>query len=110
MENILESLKLSYGKFLCLCIMAGCDYLPNVPGIGIHREKQMIDHSDDFQSVLEKYPAKYQQKFQEAKLVFLHQTVIDPTSRKSVPLFAWEDITMHDKHQFNCGKYPLEVV
>ena len=48
------SLNLSYGKFLCLCIMAGCDYLPNVPGIGMHRAKQMIDSSDDFQSVLEK--------------------------------------------------------
>ena len=46
--------------------MAGCDYLPNVPGIGMHKAK-MIDSSDDFQSDLEKRPANYQQKFQEAK-------------------------------------------
>ena len=86
--------------------MAGCDYLSNVPGIGIHRAKQMIEQADDFQSVLEKLPVNYQQNFLEAKMVFMHQTCINPTSRTTVPLFEWDDLRAQNKHQFSCGLYP----
>ena len=41
--------------------------------------------------VLDIAPPDYRRKFNEAKMIFVHQTVIDPVSKKSVALFEWED-------------------
>ena len=106
-------MKLCDEKFLSLCIMAGCDYLQNVRGIGINKAKQIIDTADDFISFVEKMteaPCDYGQSFFEAKMIFLHQTVIDPDSRKSIPLSQWEDKNVQQKHQLKCGEYPLKLM
>ena len=113
LDHVLNSLKLSYKQFLCLCILAGCDYLQNIRGIGVHRAMQMVSsNGDDFMSVLEKHPSTptdYRQKFLVARMVFLHQTVVHPTSRKTVPSTVWEDTSIEERHQFNCGEYPLGI-
>ena len=41
--------------------------------------------------VLDIAPPDYRRKFNEAEMIFVHQTVIDPVSKKSVALFEWED-------------------
>ena len=37
LQEILDGLKLTLVKFQTMCIVAGCDYLDNVRGIGIER-------------------------------------------------------------------------
>ena len=62
-------------------------------------------NEDDFMSVLEKHPSK---PTLGARMVFLHQTVTHLTTQKTVPLTA-EDTSIQERHQFNCGEYPLEL-
>ena len=91
--------------------MAGCDYLPNIKGFGLHKGKQIIDMNDDFILMLEKMgvaPEDYREKFVEATMIFQHQTVFDPTTKKSVPLCEWKCEEDQEKHQLKCGKYPLK--
>lgn len=109
LEDLLKAFDLSHDKFLNWCILAGCDYLPNLKGIGIKKAKQIRDTGDDVLSVVEALdtePADYIQKFIEAKIIFLHQTVIDPVSKKSIALHEWEDTSALEKYQTQCGKYP----
>ena len=109
LQDVLQAFDISQDKFLNWCILSGCDYLPNLKGIGIKKAKQIIDSKDDFLSVVEVLdiaPPDYRQKFNEAKIIFLHQTVIDPVSKKSVALLEWEDTVEKENHQSRCGKYP----
>ena len=92
--------------------MAGCDYLQNVRGIGINKAKQIVDTTDDFISFVEKMteaPCDYGQLFFEAKMIFLHQTVIDPDSRKSIPLSQWEDKNVQQKRQFKVWRVSIKM-
>ena len=60
--------------------------------------------------VLDIAPPDYRRKFNEAKMIFVHQTVIDPVSKKSVALFEWEDTVENENNQSQCGKYPITKV
>lgn len=113
LEDVLQAFDISQDNFLNWCILAGCDYLPNLNGIGIKKAKQIIDSKDDFLSVVEVLdiaPPDYRRKFNEAKMIFVHQTVIDPVSKKSVALFEWEDTVEKENNQSQCGKYPITKV
>ena len=88
LEDVLQAFDISQDNFLNWCILAGCDYLPNLNGIGIKKAKQIIDSKDDFLSVVEVLdiaPPDYRRKFNEAKMIFVHQTVIDPVSKSRLP-------------------------
>ncbi|XP_028411672.1 exonuclease 1-like [Dendronephthya gigantea] len=69
LQDVLQAFDISQDKFLNWCILSGCDYLPNLKGIGIKKAKQIIDSKDDFLSVVEVLdiaPPDYGQKFNEA--------------------------------------------
>ena len=87
LEDVLQEFDISQDNFLNWCILAGCEYLSNLNEIGIKKAKQIIDSKDDFLSVVEVLdiaPPDYRRKFNEAKMIFVHQTVIDPVSKKLV--------------------------
>ena len=94
LERALAHLSMSQNAFLNMCITAGCDYLPNVGGIGIHTAQKLVIEKEDFLATLQgnKYaPINYSVGFQKAKAVFLHQTVINPADVSTIPLSPWEE-------------------
>lgn len=36
-----------FDKFLQMCILSGCDYLPSLPGIGLAKARQFINSTRD---------------------------------------------------------------
>ena len=95
--------------FQNMCIVAGCDYLPNIRCVGIATAKKMVSKETDLMSALLKLknaPEGYACSFGQAKVVFNHQTVIDIATLKTVPLKKWDAAKRTDIMQYLCGKYP----
>ena len=113
LDKALEHLKISQENFLNMCIVAGCDYLVNVRGIGINKAKKLIVDESDFLSVLQGMthaPIEYSSDFQKAKSIFLHQTMIDPTNGRTVPLTRWDDAQTPQEYQIISGTYPFYYI
>ncbi|XP_014242809.1 exonuclease 1 isoform X1 [Cimex lectularius] len=86
-------------KFRHMCILSGCDYLQSLPGIGLQKALKFIKRTaeTDISKALTRLGAHlnmsslvvtpdYCEKFLQAELMFKHQPVFDPISRKVVPL------------------------
>ena len=43
---ILRALNVDSSQFLYICIIAGCNFLPNIKGIGIHQASQVVTRKD----------------------------------------------------------------
>ena len=80
--------------FRRMCILSGCDYLPNIPRMGlktayrsirkyknVERALRMIQFEGQFQ-----VPADYYQNFKQAELTFIYQRVFCPKAGKLVTL------------------------
>lgn len=94
MDKALQHLQLSQENFLDMCIVAGCDYLNSVRGIGINKARKLISDESNVLSVLQGMPhapKEYSSDFLKAKAIFLHQTVINPLNGTTVPLTRWKD-------------------
>lgn len=76
------------------CILAGCDYLPSVAGMGIKTAIKLIkQHKEAARAIRAmrldgdfNVPADYEASFRNAELTFRHQQVFDRTSHAAVPL------------------------
>ncbi|CAG2109433.1 unnamed protein product [Medioppia subpectinata] len=97
-----------FSKFRHMSILSGCDYLPNLPGIGLQRAKKFfkMTANTDLRTVLYKIPSylkmngkvkitkDYVNDFIKADNTFKYQLVFCPKSRKLVPLTPYEkDVT-----------------
>lgn len=110
LNEVLANLSMTQDDFLCMCILAGCDYLQNIRGIGINKARMLVLKEADVMEALPKlknFKEGYIHQFFEAKSVFLHQTVIDPNTMETIPLTNWEDTATMALHQVLCGKYPF---
>ncbi len=110
LNEILVGLKLNFQQFQNMCILARCDYLHNVKGVGVCRAYDMIVSSDNLFDQLKKKGASsdYEEHFHQTKAVFTHQTICDVETLKTVPLQIWEsntDVSVETK--MLCGRYPL---
>ncbi|KAG6401832.1 hypothetical protein SASPL_138700 [Salvia splendens] len=80
--------------FTGMCILAGCDFLPSVPGIGIVKAYNLVAKYRNLDRVLsvlklEKgkvVPEDYPTAFRQALAVFQHARVYDAASKKLKPL------------------------
>ncbi|KAG6404111.1 hypothetical protein SASPL_136351 [Salvia splendens] len=80
--------------FTGMCILAGCDFLPSVPGIGIVKAYNLVAKYRNLDRVLsvlklEKgkvVPEDYPNAFRQALAVFHHARVYDAASKKLKPL------------------------
>jgi exonuclease-1 len=109
--EILTGLKQNLEQFQSMCVLAGCDYLKNVRGVGIVTAQRMIAANAEreklFSMLKEKgAPAKYEEDFHGALAVFSHQTVFDINAGKTVSLKEWQTPPT-DEQQLRCGKYPF---
>ncbi|TXG50831.1 hypothetical protein EZV62_023355 [Acer yangbiense] len=76
--------------FIGMCVLAGCDFLPSVPGIGIAKAYSMVSkyrNIDHVLSVLKfekgsQMPEDYPKSFREAVAVFQHARVYDAGIKK----------------------------
>lgn len=80
-------------KRLHMCILAGCDYLPSVPGVGIATALKLVGKWNtgprairDLRRQKKPVPDDYEKMFRQAELTFLHHWVYDPRSRAIVHL------------------------
>lgn len=109
LDAALRYLGLDEENFLNMCIASGCDYLENIKGIGINRAKNIICKGKEFLKDFQKFPhapENYLSRFEEVKLVFLHQTVIDPHTKQTVPLSGRLDRDEnYSRIQHYCGEY-----
>ena len=109
MAYILQELHLDSSQFLYMCIVAGCDFLPNIKGIGIHRASQVVTRKDFLNEIgnHRNAPSDYCKGFKQACAVFKHQAIYDLDSKCVRPLTVWEP--GEDEAQFSmaCGEYPL---
>lgn len=89
----------SDADFRRMCILSGCDYLANIPKMGLktayrsirkHRTVEKTLRMLQFDNHLH-VPADYLAKFQQAELTFLYQRVFCPNAKKLVTLTPPED-------------------
>lgn len=91
--------KFTFDKFVNMCILSGCDYLPSLHGIGLAKACKFftITTNPDIHNVLCKLPSylkmphlevttEYRDGFMQAKNTFLYQLVFDPLERILRPL------------------------
>ena len=112
LKEILKHLAMTKDDFLHMCIIAGCDYLPNIKCVGINKARKMVLQEADVMKALLtlKYvPEGYASSFRQAKAVFLHQTVIDVTTFTTIPLAEWDVGEKTESLQKLCGKYPCPI-
>ncbi|ESQ34994.1 hypothetical protein EUTSA_v10007197mg [Eutrema salsugineum] len=76
--------------FTAMCVLAGCDFLPSVPGVGISRAHAFISKYQSVERVLSflktkkgnLVPDDYSSSFMEAVSVFQHARVYDFDAKK----------------------------
>jgi hypothetical protein len=80
--------------FLGLCVLSGCDFLPNVRGIGIKKAHALVARHRSIKATLAvmhgdrkiAMPTDYDRNFQRAYWTFCHARVYDPQLRRLRPL------------------------
>ncbi|KAL2865862.1 putative exonuclease [Aspergillus lucknowensis] len=86
-------------EFRRMCILSGCDYLPNIARIGLKTAYRSIRKYKNVEKALRMLqfdgqyhvPADYLQNFKQAELTFLYQRVFCPRAGKLVTLTPPED-------------------
>ena len=116
MDRVLAYLEVNQLAFLNICITTGCDYLPNVKGVGINKAKKLVKENDDFLHHLIQIPGApegYENQFVSVRAVFQHQTIINPDNLTTMPINVWNE-TFDDDTKANlqncCGAYPFSIV
>ncbi|XP_072401968.1 exonuclease 1 [Diabrotica undecimpunctata] len=106
----------TFNKFLYMCILSGCDYLPSLPGIGLKKAEKFIKLTEEtdplkFLGKLARYlritqlvvTDDYKENFMTAVATFKHQIVFDPFLKKLVHLT--DPIGVPDKYLKNAGSF-----
>lgn len=110
LEQVLKHLNLDADRFVDMCIAAGCDYLTSIRGVGINKAKRIVCENKVYLNVLQSLkfaPADYSKCFEQVRVVFHQQTIIDPSTCETAPLNNGG--VLQNELQSICGKYPLVV-
>lgn len=108
----------SDGEFRQMAMLSGCDYLASIPGLGIKKSHELIRRFKTAERAIKatrldgklSVPLKYEQRFREAELTFLHQFVYDPSTRSMVPLNPFPEPPLAAESLAGCGqKWPDQV-
>ncbi|KAJ6114683.1 hypothetical protein N7486_000461 [Penicillium sp. IBT 16267x] len=84
----------SDADFRRMCILSGCDYLANIPKMGLKTSYRSIRKHRTVEKALRmlqfegqfKVPADYLKDFKQAEDTFLYQRVFCPNAKKLIPL------------------------
>ena len=97
---------LSHRALRQACILAGCDYLEGLAGMGLKTAVKTLCRYRDIDRAIRalriegthRVPPNYSEAFRHAELTFCHQQVFDPARRAAVPLtplpegLSWADV------------------
>lgn len=93
--------QVEFEKFRRICILSGCDYLKNIPGVGLQSAKKffLMTRQDNIRMLLPKLSIhlkapklagkvteEYIRGFINAETTFKHHIVYDPVNEKLTPL------------------------
>lgn len=89
----------SDADFRRMCILSGCDYLANIPKMGLKTAYRSIRKHKTVEKALRilqfegqfKVPADYLKDFKQAEDTFLYQRVFCPQAKKLIPLTTPEE-------------------
>ncbi|KAL4956440.1 PIN domain-like protein [Aspergillus filifer] len=95
-------------EFRRMCILSGCDYLPNISRVGLKTAYRSIRKHKDVEKALRmlrfegqySVPPDYLQSFRQAELTFLYQRVFCPKAGKLVTLTPPDDGVNLDELSF----------
>ncbi|KAL4960802.1 putative exonuclease [Aspergillus stella-maris] len=95
-------------EFRRMCILSGCDYLPNIARVGLKTAYRSIRKHKDVEKALRmlrfegqySVPPDYLQSFRQAELTFLYQRVFCPKAGKLVTLTPPDDGMNLDEFPF----------
>eukprot|EP00760_Papus_ankaliazontas_P031560 PhM_4_TR5337/c0_g1_i1/m.77799/K10746/EXO1; exonuclease 1 len=94
-------------QFQSVCVLAGCDYLSSLPGVGIKTAIKLIANNSTIDDVLKNMKAdgklnygpaetaSYAEGFERALYCFSHHLVFDPLRRCIVPYETFTDAESH---------------
>ncbi|XP_074316592.1 exonuclease 1 [Silene latifolia] len=76
--------------FIEMCVLAGCDFLPSVPGIGIAKAHSLVSKYRNIDRVLsvlkcdksKQVPEDYDRSFREAVAVFQHAKIYNKSKKR----------------------------
>ncbi|KAI1306263.1 Rad2 nuclease [Mortierella claussenii] len=96
-----------------MCILAGCDYLPSISGMGLKTAQRLLRRFKTFERAIKyirmentgaKIQADYEDSFRKADLTFLYARVYDPVSKSMVHLNPvpeeLEDLIQSEEYDF----------
>lgn len=103
--------------FRRMCILSGCDYLPNIPKLGLKTAYRSMRKYKNVEKVLRvlqfeghyQVPAGYLDNFRQAENTFLYQRVFCPTAQKLVTLNAPDPGMKLDEMPYIGGDYDPEI-
>jgi len=73
LDAVLQGFELTYGEFLDLCILCGCDYCGNIPRVGNKTAYTLIKKHRSIESILpvvKNIPDDYETKYKESRDLF----------------------------------------
>ncbi|KAL5337347.1 hypothetical protein BJX70DRAFT_370152 [Aspergillus crustosus] len=94
--------------FRRMCILSGCDYLPNIARVGLKTAYRSIRRYKGVEKALRmlqfegqyNVPADYHQSFKQAELTFLYQRVFCPKAARLVTLTPPDDDVKLEELEF----------
>jgi len=103
--------------FRQVCILAGCDYLQSISGLGIKRAHAIMKKYRSVDKVISALridpnfivPEDYEEQFRKAELTFLHQRVFDPDKQSIVPLTSFPAHFDEESFDFLGPELPCQV-
>ncbi|OQD82000.1 hypothetical protein PENANT_c024G00442 [Penicillium antarcticum] len=107
----------SDADFRRMCILSGCDYLANIPKMGLKTAYRVIRKHKTVEKALRmlqfegqfRVPADYQANFNQAELTFLYQRVFCHKAEKLVTLTLPEEGTNLDELPYIGGDMEPEI-
>ncbi|KAJ6111834.1 hypothetical protein N7523_007895 [Penicillium sp. IBT 18751x] len=104
-------------NFRQMCILSGCDYLANIPKMGLKTAYRSIRKHRTIEKALRmaqfdgnfQVPADYLANFKQAELTFLYQRVFCPNAKKLVTLTVPEEGINLDELPFIGGDVEAEI-
>ncbi|KAF9953216.1 Rad2 nuclease [Mortierella alpina] len=96
-----------------MCILAGCDYLPSIPGMGLKTSQRLLRRFKTMDKAVKylrmestsmKIQSDYEEAFRRADLTFLYARVYDPVTKSMVHLNPipdeLEDLVQTEEYDF----------
>jgi len=108
-------------QFRQMCILSGCDYLPNIKNVGIMKACRALKQSKgkngyevarglhQYIKGIDPVEPEYVKGFECAEKTFLYQLVFDPVSRRLVPLNPYPEGLTAEEMPFAGKLIPTET-